>query len=166
MAEAREAQAADLFVIGGRGNGVDVASVGLRTGPWKSWTSEGGWEYALSGEVQIAGWRGRESEAAVRHIVDTSFTPVLSVRGPTGDGWRPYLEVGFGAHLLSHTQINDDRIFSTAFQFGEFLGTGVQLGERNQYAVGVRVQHISNGGIKKPNNGITFGEVLLQYHYQ
>lgn len=43
------------------------------------------------------------------------------------------------------------------------LGGGINFGDRREYGVGVRVQHISNGGIKEPNNGITFGEIRLSY---
>ena len=35
-------------------------------------TSEGGSRICASGE-KVAGWRGRESEATTRHIVDTSL---------------------------------------------------------------------------------------------
>ena len=35
-----------------------------------------------------------------------------------------FVEGGLGVHLLSATRINNDRIFSTAFQFGEMVGIG------------------------------------------
>jgi hypothetical protein len=55
---------------------------------------------------------------------------------------------------------------STAFQFGEFVGTGVNFGDRGEYGVGVRIQHISNGCIKQPNYGATFGEFRISYRWE
>jgi len=40
----------------------------------------------------------------------------------------PYLEASVGVHLLSHTRINEERQFSTAFQFGEFLALASRSG--------------------------------------
>ena len=54
-------------------------------------------------------------------------------------GVAPYPEASVGVNLLSSTRINDDREFSTAFQFGEFLGAGVAFGARRQYDLGLRV---------------------------
>jgi hypothetical protein len=57
-------------------------------------------------------------------------------------------------------------VLSTAFQFGEFAGAGVNFGDRGEYGVGVRIQHISNGCIKQPNYGATFGEVRISYRWE
>ena len=76
-----------------------------------------------------------------------------------------YLEFGFGLHLLSNTKIDTDRNFGCAFQFGEFLGFGADLGSERRYSFGVRVQHVSNGGICSDNDGITFAQALLQYRF-
>ena len=69
-------------------------------------------------------------------------------------GW--YAEAGIGAHLLSETQINDHRRFSTAFQFGDHVGVGLRFGQRGEYDLGYRFQHLSNADIKKANDGINF----------
>ena len=41
----------------------------------------------------------------------------------------------------------------------------VVFGDRGQYGVGVRIQHISNGSIKEPNDGVTFGELRISYRW-
>lgn len=92
------------------------------------------------------------------------MTPVISLRPFAGSVLSGYLEAGVGIHLLSHTSI-DERVFSTAFQFGEFLGAGIDFGGRERYSIGFRVQHISNGCIKEPNWGITFGELRFAYRW-
>ena len=75
------------------------------------------------------------------------------------------VEGGIGIHLLFHTRI-DERGLSTAFQIGEFVGTGLNFGDHGEYGVGVRIPHISNGCIKQPNDGATFGEVRISYRWQ
>jgi lipid A 3-O-deacylase len=79
--------------------------------------------------------------------------------------FAPYLEASVGLHLLSHTQINETRQFSTAFQFGEFLGAGVAFGDNYRYDIALRIQHVSNGGIKNPNDGLTYGALVFQYRF-
>jgi hypothetical protein len=75
------------------------------------------------------------------------------------------MDIGFGVHMLSHVRISDERNFGSSFQFGEFLGLGADLEDSRQYSLAARVQHVSNGGIKKPNPGVTFMQVVLQYRF-
>jgi hypothetical protein len=111
--------------------------------------------------AQVAYWRGREHPAERRSLWDASLTPMLRWMGPQAAAARLFLEAGIGVHVLSATRINTERNLGTAFQFGETAGTGVAFGERQRYELGVYVEHISNGGVKQPNNGITyFGAVL------
>ena len=76
---------------------------------------------------------------------------------------RLFVEGGLGFHLLSATRINNDRIFSTAFQFGEMVGVGTSFGSRNEYEVRLLVQHVSNGRIKLPNWGLTYPGITFSY---
>ena len=93
-----------------------------------------------------------------------SAYPVLRLDRYAGAACTSYVEAAVGAHLLSRTRINDRR-FSTAFQFGEFAGAGCALDERRQFDVAVRVQHVSNGSIKKPYPGFTYGSIVFQYKF-
>lgn len=52
-----------------------------------------------------------------------------------------------------------------AFQFGEFVGVGALYGRRNEFQLGARLQHVSNGGIKRPNDGLTYGMLALNYRF-
>ena len=76
----------------------------------------------------------------------------------------PYLEAAIGFHVISDLQIDYDRSFSTRFQFGDHVGVGMRFGPRDRYDVGLRLQHLSNGGIRKPNPGIDFLQLRFQYH--
>ena len=93
------------------------------------------------------------------------MTPVIEFRRPSANGLSYYVDSGIGVRLLSHTRV-DDRTLSTAFQFREFVGTGVDFGDHRQYGVGVRIHHVSNGGIKQPNYGVTFSEIVISYHWE
>ena len=73
-----------------------------------------------------------------------------------------YVEGAIGFHLVQ-THISAHRSFSTAFQFGDHLGAGARFGPGHRYDFGIRVQHISNGGVRSPNPGINFLLARLQY---
>ena len=51
---------------------------------------------------------------------------------------------------------------STAFEFADHIGLGYVF--NNKFDLGLRVQHYSNAGIKKPNNGENF--VVLRGAYR
>jgi hypothetical protein len=105
--------------------------------------------------TQLAYWHGREQPAERSSLWDVGVTPMLRWIGPQAAA-RWFVEIGVGIHLLSATRINTERTFSTAFQFGETAGAGIAFGERQRYELGVYIQHVSNGGIKEPNDGLTF----------
>jgi hypothetical protein len=107
------------------------------------------WRFAGYWELSVGLWDNREESTA-----DVGFTPVFRLeRGAL------FLEAAIGVHLVQ-THISAQRSFSTALQFGDHLGLGIHSG---RYDFGVRVQHVSNGGIHSPNPGINF--VTLQVHY-
>lgn len=116
-------------------------------GPASSgWTLAGYWEFA-------AGlWDNTEESTA-----EIAATPVFRF-----ERRAIYVEGAIGFHLVQ-TRISAHRTFSTAFQFGDHLGAGVRFGPGRRYDLGVRVQHISNGGVSSPNPGINF--VLMRLHY-
>jgi hypothetical protein len=122
--------------------------------------------------VRVAVWRGasvllgrRRPAQRERKGVDVSAAPVLHFESDARRAFFPYREASVGLHLLSDTRINEERQFSTAFQFGEFLGVGAKFGENRQYDVAVRIEHVSNGGIKKPNDGLTYAALVIQYQF-
>src|SRR5260221_1224260 len=131
------------------GRGDEVDAVGL------------GWRHALGDDcgasrfallLRADHWRGRDPEPANRSIWDASATPVLELP-VSGTPWPLRVDLGIGVHAISHTHINAARRLSTSFQFGEFIGATLDLG---RVGIGLRVQHVSNGGIKHPNDGMTY----------
>ncbi len=90
-------------------------------------------------------WKGDKSSD--NHSV--SVSPVLLYEF-SGDVLKPYLEAGIGVSFFENTRIESQRLGSS-FQFEDRFGVGVRF--YNQ-TIGLRAIHYSNGGLKKPNNGI------------
>lgn len=135
----------------GRGDEVNIVS--------------GGWASPYAGEcdswqwnaiVRLALLRGREPPPAEQTIWVASLIPSLRYPIAQPFGARLYGEIGVGVSALSHTHINSERRMSTAFQFSELGGVTLEMGEKGAHSLSLRLQHISNGGIKRPNDGITF----------
>jgi hypothetical protein len=115
-------------------------------GPAADWRLAGYWE--LSGAI----WDNPDESS-----IDLGLTPVFRIERTS-----LYAEGAIGFHLVQR-RISAARVFSTALQFGDHLGAGCRFGPGGRYDIGVRIQHISNGGIRKPNPGINFLLVRLQY---
>jgi len=104
--------------------------------------------------AQLAYWYGRERPTSDPSVWGVGLLPMLRWTAHGEAALLPYIEGGVGINILSSTRINNDRVFSTAFQFEEQGGVGVTFGPINRYALAVYVQHVSNGNIKKANDGL------------
>ena len=111
---------------------------------------DGQWHFAGYWDFSFAVWDNRDASTA-----DLGVTPVIRFERDAG-----YVEAAIGAHLVQR-RISRDRIFSTAFQFGDHIGLGMR---GRDIDVGVAFQHLSNASIRRPNPGINFVIVRLQYH--
>lgn len=111
------------------------------------WESAHRWLYW---EASFGGWTGGHGK-----VYDFGFTPVARWGHPA------YVEGGVGAHVLSDLDVGTGRDFSTRFQFGDHIGAGLRFGK---YDLGLRLEHLSNGGTRNPNPGINFLILRLQYH--
>jgi lipid A 3-O-deacylase len=132
----------------------------------KSWLNDGDWQVTGSWEASLGRWRGYKPGGNNQTITDIGITPVFRFAQKADSGMMPYLEGGLlGMHLISPTSIYPGRNFSTAFQFGHTLGFGVSLGEHRQFDLGYRFQHLSNGNIKRPNNGVDFNQIHFAYRF-
>lgn len=165
MAVTAAAMAVERVAIeAGTGDDVNIVGVEVSSSEWRRGVLGRGWSWSLYGKVGVARWEGRNDDTAHKHLVDLTAYPVLRLDSCMGSSWSPYIEAGIGAHLLSKTRINDRRL-STAFQFGEFVGVGWSIGPKRKFDLGIRVQHLSNASIKKPNPGLTYGSLVLQYRF-
>jgi lipid A 3-O-deacylase len=162
LAAACAPRAPSLTLQSGAGNEVDILGIGLEV-PLTDDCADS--EQRLRGALlfRLDGWHGHRREG--REIADASITPFLRYELFRPGDTPIYGELGIGGHLLSSTRVDYERQFSTAFQFGEFAGLSTRYGDHGQYAIGVRVQHVSNGGIKRPNDGLTYGMAFFNYRF-
>lgn len=123
----------------------------------------GDWDFSLRGELHAAWLHNSEGEDP-RTLGAFGVTPLVRF-GKTSGVIQPYIEAGVGVRLLTGTQLNDSYDISTAFQFADMAGVGFKFGERGQYEIGYRFQHISNASIKRPNPGINFQLVYFGYMF-
>ncbi len=150
------------------GNG-DYTNTVRAAALWKfeqSWFNEGDWHVTGFWEANVGQWKGRSSVGGNQTITDVGLTPVLRLEQKNPGAFAPYLEGGIGAHFISPTYIYANRKFGSSFQFGDHLGFGMRFGGKQQFDVGYRYQHLSNGGLKAPNQGINIHQLHFSYFFQ
>jgi hypothetical protein len=82
-------------------------------------------------------------------VTQVGLTSVLRFRwNRERPGW--FSERGIGANVLLPIFSDDDRRFSTAFNFGDHLALGRSFGERMREELVFRVQHYSTGASCSP----------------
>ncbi len=164
LASARAAAVDGFAIEGGRTHSghTEMGRVAVQWNWNKRWIE--GKESHLGGywDLALGYWYGDTAPGQNPDIVDIGLTPVFRFQGNDLKGM--YLEAGIGFHWLSRARIGSRRL-STQFQFGDHIGAGYRFGARQAWDISYRYQHLSNADIKKPNDGIDFHQVRLQYHF-
>lgn len=148
----------------GTGDHTKLARVGLQ---WKwdsSWWKSNGTHLTGYWDATLAHWRGNRygnRRGAIQSLTVIGLTPVFRFEKESGKG--AYLEAGIGAHLMSGLYDNGGQQLSTAFQFGDHLAVGYVFD--GGLDLKLKLQHFSNGSIKKPNDGVNFAVVSLSYPF-
>ncbi len=150
-------------VEAGRAANADMQRASLQWRWSQRWLQGEQWHVGGYWDLGIAQWQREASPGQHSRLSEVGLTPVFRIQGNDLRGL--YLEGGIGAHLLSATHLGE-KPFSTLFQFGEHLGFGYRLGAHGSMDIGYRYQHLSNAGIKRPNSGIEFHQIRLQYWFQ
>jgi opacity protein-like surface antigen len=150
-----------IAVEAGGGDGTDMGRVAVQWDWNKRWFQGSDWHVGGYWDLGLGYWRHSTLPGQNGDIAEIGLTPVFRLQRNGRQG--PYLEAAIGMHLLSSTSIGDKRL-GTAFQFGDHVGAGYRFGTNGAWDLGYRFQHLSNGGIKKPNDGINFHQLRLQYH--
>lgn len=158
------ALAIDGFAVeAGRGEGVDRGRIAVQWDWSRQWFKGSDWHLGGYWDLSLGQWHdGSVAPGQNDNITDIGFTPVFRIQSNSLVG--PYVEAGIGVHLFSRSQIADKRM-STLFQFGDHIGLGYRFGAKSAFDLGYRFQHHSNASIKRPNPGINFHQVRLQYHF-
>ncbi|MDY7577877.1 acyloxyacyl hydrolase [Herbaspirillum sp. RTI4] len=146
------------------GNKTQMARFAAQWDWQNKWWQSNGTHIGGYWDLSIAEWHGNRynnTDNQSQDLVDIGLTPVFRFQRDDKKGF--YGEAGIGVHLMSQVYNNNDRHFSTAFQFGDHVGTGYVFA--NGLDLGIRLQHFSNGGIKQPNGGVNFAVVRAAYHF-
>lgn len=138
-------------------------TVGL-TRPWATWQSTL-WGAPLRGhwDLHLSQWAS-DHPGGRQHTTVLGITPTLRL-WPGGLGAAWFVEGGIGAVLANRRYSTPSKTFSTRFNFASHLGVGVRLGAQQQHEWLLRVQHVSNAGLKKPNPGENFLQLRYALHF-
>lgn len=113
------------------------------------------WRLSYRPMINISEWFGDSTSQYSTSAYDFSIIPMI--RWQKSLDFMPSqvdLEIGIGASYLTHTNIGL-RKKSTNFQFTDHLGIGLS-GNNQNWRIGLNFRHVSNSGIKLPNNGVDF----------
>lgn len=112
-------------------------------------------------EASVGRWLSDVSDGSRSSawVTQLGITPVLRWHPFESSRW--FTEAGIGINVLAPIYRSNDKRFSTAFNFGDHVGIGLQFGEGRRHELALRFQHFSNAGIKDPNPGENF----LQLRY-
>lgn len=109
-------------------------------------------------EVSLGGWYlSRDGDE--HSSTQVGVTPVLRLYPQGAAGW--FAEGGIGAHAVSPKYENGTRRSSAAFSTASHIGVGRRFGERGEHELSLRVQRVSNAGIRNQDTGENF----LQLRY-
>lgn len=145
------------------GNDIEKAEINMAWDTGLRWGNPDGWQLNLDVELALAQWRTTGGTNR-RNLTEGGVSPMFRIEYRA---WEivPYIEAGIGVRVLSHTQVSDEHRFSSAFQFADTIGVGVSMGDRQQFSMGYRYQHISNASIKRPNPGSNFSQIYVRYRF-
>lgn len=163
LAQSNAPQARTFYLQAGAGeHGASALGVGL-TLPWRwshalgSGAVTGHWDLYLGGHRVHPNYHAGQRRM---HLWAISAGPSLRWRGAQGASpW--FVEVGTALMLHNRRYHSADRLFGTRYNFASHLGVGRNWGAQQQHELSLRVQHISNAGIKHPNPGENL--LLLRY---
>ncbi|SDM11104.1 lipid A 3-O-deacylase [Oryzisolibacter propanilivorax] len=165
LAQTPVADTPSVYLQAGRARGdTDALTLGA-TLPWRSFQREL-WGSAVTGhwDLYVSRWSYDAVPGRSGHSTLLGVTPVLRL---TPDQGRSafFVEGGIGATYADKRYVTPDREFSTRFNFASHLGAGVRLGAQRQHELLLRVQHVSNAGIKHPNPGNNFVQLRYALHF-
>lgn len=139
-------------------HGAHSQSLGVQV-PWR------GFERHWLGQIwhgywdaYLARWSARVDAGGPRESTTTwGLTPTLRMSTSARSRW--FLDMGVGLALSDQHYSNHGRRLSTRYNFASSLGLGLWLDSARRHSLALRVQHVSNARIKRPNPGENFLQV-------
>ncbi len=110
------------------------------------------------------GLDGSYWESGDDDLVQLSLVPMLHYRFEHHSfeqerGWTPFLLAGVGPAWISETRLGPNDL-SSQFQFSSRAGVGVAAAH---HSLALEAWHLSNGGIKEPNDGVSTWNLVYRY---
>lgn len=161
---ATNADSPSLYLQGGVAREDSQAVTIGATLPWNGWQKAwGGGELRGHWDVYASQWRADGAVGRV-HSTVLGVSPTLRLRHDGGrSAW--FTEGGLGINYASPRYVTLHKAFSTRFNFASHLAIGFNHGAQRQHEWQLRIQHTSNGGIKKPNPGQNFLQLRYALHF-
>ena len=158
-AQAIEVAPKGIYVeIGGAEHSTYAAGAGL-IWPWSLRGSWLGGEITGSTDAFINHWNAKSWSRRQGHSL-VGVVPLLRYR--FSDGRSPwFVEGGIGLSVLDSRIQGPDKSMGSSFNFYDALAAGFNFGSDRRHELSLRVTHLSNAGIKKPNPGENF--IRLRY---
>jgi lipid A 3-O-deacylase len=156
---AADLRPAGAFVQGGLAEQRTYSVTAGVVWPWSWQRSFGAAQATGITEAFVSHWSGRGITGR-QSFTQVGLLPLVRLRL---DGGRSpwFVEGGIGISVMDRTFRTQDKEFSTAFNFVDVVGVGRSLGADRRREISLRISHISNANIKKPNPG----EEFLQLRY-
>ena len=128
--------------------------------PWNWQRATRGGQWSGATEVFASHWSVRNRAGGREGYTQLGIAPVLRYR--FGQGRSPwFVEAGIGVSWFDSVYETNRKRFSTRFNFYDTIGVGRSFGQAREHEWSLRLTHISNAGIRKPNPG----EDVLQLRY-
>ena len=163
-ASTAQAQALDLvpkgvFVeIGAAAHSTYVTSAGL-VWPWSLRSPLLGGDLTGNTEAFVNHWNSKSWNHREGYSL-IGVVPLLRYR--FSDGRSPwFVEGGIGLSLLDSRIQGPDKMMGSSFNFYDVLAAGFSFGANKRQELSLRLTHLSNAGLKKPNPGENF--IRLRY---
>jgi hypothetical protein len=153
-----------VSVEGGGGEHVQLVRFGAQSDWNKNWLATSGYHLGGYWDANIAYWRANRwlnVPGNHKNLAVIGITPVFRWEADNKRGF--FADAGIGASLFSSVYRNTHRQLSTAYEFADHVGAGYVFD--NNWELGARLQHYSNGGIKHPNGGVNLFVVKAAYHF-
>ena len=155
---AQDLRPAGYYVQGGGGEDRTYnATVGL-TWPWLWRRDLMGIELGGLTEAYVSHWSAVGPDGR-RGFTQVGLVPMLRLRLDRGSPW--FAEAGIGISAMDKRFVTSTKELSTSLNFVDVVGVGRSFGTVRPQELGLRIQHVSNAGIKSPNPGHNF--VMLRY---
>lgn len=140
-----------------------AASLGV-TLPWQQWTYNLGSGHVTGHWDLFASRWSSQQHLGRQHTTVIGVVPSLRWRGDQGRAaW--FAQVGTGLVLADKYYSTLHKAFSTRYNFASHLAVGMNFGERRQHELMLRVEHVSNAAIKKPNPGENFLQLRYAHRF-